>query len=110
MPGASARSETGAPRPGRPSSARRACSKLAADGPEIREERLVERRAKVLRAVPAGAGPRADRALDHLHVVVAPLHDPLVEVDEALGHLGRLAVVAVRLDQSRLHAFGLLRG
>src|SRR3954454_13824065 len=87
-PGASGRSGAAARRRGSPSSARRGPrSKLAADRPEIREERLVERRAQVLGAVPAGPRLRADRPLDHLHVVVAPFHEALVEVDETLGDL-----------------------
>ena len=50
---------------------------------------------------PPVPSPRADRPLDHLHVVVAPLHEALVEVDEPLGDLGGLAVVAVRAGAAR---------
>src|SRR5436190_202065 len=81
---------------------------LAANGPEVGEERLVQGRPQVLRAVATGARLRPDRPLDHLHVVVAPLHEPLVEVDEALGDLGRLAVVAIRAEQGCLDPFRLL--
>src|SRR5262245_64025791 len=99
MPGANGLSGTGARRRGTPSSAPRAPrSKLAADGPEVGEERLVQRRAQVVGAVAARSDPRADRPLDHLHVVVAPLHEALVEVDEALGDLRGRSVVTVRLE------------
>ena len=59
---------------------------------------------------PAGAGLGADRPLDHLHVPVPPLLEALVQVDEALGHLGRLAVVAVHLDQRPLELLRPLAG
>ena len=46
----------------------------------------------------------ADRALDHLHVPVAPLLDALVDVDHPLADLRRAGVAAVHLDQAVLHA------
>ena len=70
----------------------------------------MQRRAQVLGAVPAGARPGADRPLDHLHVVVAPFHEALVEVDEALCHLRGRAVVAVRLEHGGLNGFRLGNG
>ena len=52
-------------------------SKLGANRPEIREERLADRRPEVGGAGRAsGPRTRADRPLDHLHVVVAPPTSP----------------------------------
>src|SRR3712207_8115367 len=51
-----------------------------------REDRPEERRPQVLRARRAArADLVADRALDHLHVAVAPLLQALVEVHERLA-------------------------
>src|SRR5690349_5465834 len=54
--------------------------KVAADGPQLREEALLERGLEVLDAVRAARpGPRADLARGHQHVVVAPAGERLVE-------------------------------
>ena len=55
-------------------------------------------------AEPPVPGLLADRALDHLHVPVAPLLDALVDVDQPLADLGPGRVGAVDLDQAVLHA------
>src|SRR5690606_13070694 len=83
----------------------RARSQPRPDLPEVREERLVQGRPEVSRTLRAArARPRADRPLDHLHVSVAPLLDPLVEVDEVLAELSVLGISAIDLDQDLLHA------
>jgi diguanylate cyclase (GGDEF)-like protein len=77
----------------------------APHGPQIRERRSAQRRAQVRgpgRA--ARAGPRADRPLHHLDVVVPPLLHALVEVDQQLAYRGGVGVVVVDLLQHLLHA------
>ena len=70
------------------------------DRPEVREERLEEGGAQVLDAArAAGTFLGADRPLDHLHVAIAPLLNPFVEVDEALADLRQVGARAVDLDQ-----------
>src|ERR671923_1162122 len=98
-----ARSATGA--------ARRWRSQLGANRPEVGEHRLEEGRAEV--ADPRGAArprPGADRPLHHLDVAIAPLLEPLVEVDHALADLGGLAGVAVGGEDRCLDALRLLDG
>ena len=70
-------------------------SQLRAHRPQIGEGRAQQRRREV--GITRAAGPAlvADRAPHHLHVPIAPFHDPLVEVDHALADLGGLAVVGV---------------
>ena len=73
-----------------PGRGRRRRSQVAPDGPQVGERRVPQRGAQVGGARrSAGAGLVADRALDHLHVPVAPLLHALVDVDEALGDLRR---------------------
>src|SRR5258705_4127066 len=45
----------------------------------------------------------ADRPLDHLHVAIAPLLQPLVEIDQALTEFRVLRIRAIDLDQERLN-------
>src|SRR3954453_14450014 len=80
-------------------------SQGGAHRPQVGEHRAEERRAQVLGARRA-TRPRlvADRPLDHLHVAVAPLLHALVEVDEALGDLRRLAVAPVGVEHGALDA------
>jgi diguanylate cyclase (GGDEF)-like protein len=76
----------------------------AAHGPQVGERRSAQRGAQVGgpgRA--ARAGPRADRPLHHLDVVVAPLLHALVEVDQQLAYRGGVGVVVVDLLQHLLH-------
>src|ERR1700761_2157530 len=50
----------------------------------------------------AGAGLGADDPLDHLHVPVAPFLDTLVDVDQGLTDLGRLAGLVIDLGKQCL--------
>src|SRR3954452_23664635 len=71
--------------------------------PQIGKQRPSDRLAQVGGACgSAGAVPRTDRALDHLHVTIAPLLDPFVQVDEALAQLRVLCVTAVEVDEDLL--------
>src|SRR5688572_29817689 len=71
--------------------------------PQIGKEVPAEGGAKVRGAHrAAGAGPRADGALHHLHVTVAPLLKALVEIDQPLAQLRVLRVRSVDADQHLL--------
>src|SRR5438874_13783633 len=71
--------------------------------PQIGKERAADGFSQVRGAGGStGALPRADRALDHLHVPVAPLLDPLVEIDDALAEFRVLRVASVDLDEQLL--------
>ena len=76
----------------------------APHGPQVGEGRLPERGPQVAgpgRA--ARAAPRPDGPLDHLDVVIPPLLNALVEVDQQLAHRGGVGVVVVDLLQHLLH-------
>src|SRR5437879_13565243 len=85
-------------------------SQLRADCPEVWEGRLVERGREVL-------GPRGssrawlcpDGALDHLHVPVPPLLEPLVQVHQALADGRYSGVRPIDRDQDLLHLAWRLR-
>ena len=82
----------------------RALLAQAPHGPQVGEGRLPERGPQVDgpgRA--ARAAPRPDGPLDHLDVVIPPLLDALVEVDQQLAHRGGVGVVVVDLLQHLLH-------
>ncbi len=77
----------------------------ASHGPQVGEGRLPERGPQVAgpgRA--ARAVPRPDGPLDHLDVVIPPLLNALVEVDQQLAHRGGVGVVVVDLLQHLLHS------
>ncbi len=77
----------------------------APHGPQVGEGRLPERGLQVAgpgRA--ARAAPRPDGPLDHLDVVIPPLLNALVEVDQQLAHRGGVGVVVVDLLQHLLHS------
>jgi diguanylate cyclase (GGDEF)-like protein len=83
----------------------RALLAQAPHGPQVGERRLPERGPQVDgpgRA--ARAAPRPDGPLDHLDVVIPPLLDALVEVDQQLAHRGGVGVVVVDLLQHLLHS------
>jgi len=83
----------------------RALLPQAPHGPQVGERRLPERGPQVAgpgRA--ARAAPRPDGPLDHLDVVIPPLLNALVEVDEQLAHRGGVGVVVVDLLQHLLHS------
>src|SRR5690606_23132373 len=78
------------------------CSKLRADLPQVREGRP-ERLPEIFRAgAAAGAHLHADRALDHLHMTIAPLLNSLIEIDEALTHLPCICIIAIDVQQHPL--------
>src|SRR5262245_70394 len=99
------RADSALPCPPRPSvsSMVESSSQLRSDFPEIRKKRPSNRFTQIGSARrSAGAALRANCALDHLHVTVAPLLHPLVEVDEPFAQLGVLAVLSIELDQNPL--------
>src|SRR3954453_16923831 len=78
-------------------------SQSRADLPKVGERRPEQGPAQVLHAARAACPTlRADRALDHLHVAIAPLLDTLVEVDQPLGHESRVRILAIRGDEDVL--------
>ena len=76
---------------------------MRTDFPEVRKQRRANRRAEI-GGTGRSAGSRldADRALDHLHVSIAPLLNALVQIDEPLANLGVLRIVAIHLNQHLL--------
>src|SRR5213592_4054575 len=79
-------------------------SQFRANCPEIRKRGLIQRLQQILRPRgPPRSWFRANGALDHFDVAIAPFHKSLIEVDQALRNLGYCGVFSVYLDQNLLH-------